>query len=107
PKETRMTALAVSNVVLWVMVIGLALALLAVVRQPGVLHERIAPAGALMLRNGLKVGEAAPRIVAPDLEGRTVAVGEARADERATLLVFISPTCPVCKALLPVLKSSL
>ena len=102
-----MTALAVSNVVLWVMVIGLALALLAVVRQLGVLHERIAPAGALMLRNGLKVGEAAPRIVAPDLEGRTVAVGEARADERATLLVFISPTCPVCKALLPVLKSSL
>ena len=34
-------------------------------------------------------------------------VGAARSDERATLLMFISPTCPVCKALLPVLKSSL
>jgi len=102
-----MTALAVSNVVLWLMVIGLSLALLAVVRQLGVLHERIAPAGALMLKNGLKVGEFAPRIVASDLEGRSFTVGAARTDERATLLVFVSPTCPICKALLPVLKSSL
>ena len=102
-----MIALAVSNVVLWLIVIGLSVALLAVVRQLGVLHERIAPAGALMLENGLKVGEFAPRIAALDLEGREHTLGAARTDERATLLVFVSPTCPVCKALLPVLKSSL
>ncbi len=102
-----MTALAVSNATLWLVVVALAVALLAVVRQVGVLHERIAPVGALMLANGLKVGESAPQIAAQDLDGRKLTVGAARSDERATLLMFISPTCPVCKALLPVLKSSL
>jgi methylamine dehydrogenase accessory protein MauD len=100
------TPLAVSNVVLWLVVIGLSVALLAVIRQLGVLHERIAPVGALMLAKGLKVGEWAPTIAAPDLEGRTVTVGAARADARATLIMFVSPTCPVCKTLLPILKSS-
>lgn len=102
-----MTALAISNAVLWVIVIGLCIALLAVVRQLGVLHERIAPAGALMLAKGLKVGEPAPRITVQDLESRSLTLGAERADTRATLLVFVSPTCPVCKALLPALKSSL
>ena len=102
-----MTALAVSNVILWLVVIGLSVALLAVVRQLGVLHERIAPVGALMLAKGLKVGESAPKIAAQDLEGRSITVGAARADERATLIMFVSPTCPVCKTLLPILKSSL
>jgi methylamine dehydrogenase accessory protein MauD len=101
------TALAISNVVLWLLVIGLSVALLAVIRQLGVLHERIAPVGALMLAKGLKVGEFAPTIAAQDLEGRTITVGVARADERATLIMFVSPTCPVCKTLLPILKSSL
>ena len=102
-----MTALAVSNAVLWVMVIALAVALLAVVRQLGVLHERIAPVGALMLAKGLKVGEAAPQVAAADLEGRQLSLGMERTDGRAMLIMFVSPTCPVCKALLPVLKSSL
>jgi methylamine dehydrogenase accessory protein MauD len=101
------TALVVSNVTLWLVVTGLAVALLAVVRQLGVLHERIAPVGALMLAKGLKVGEFAPNIVAQDLEGRSITLGAARADERATLIMFVSPTCPVCKTLLPILKSSL
>jgi methylamine dehydrogenase accessory protein MauD len=101
------TPLAVSNVVLWLVVIALSVALLAVIRQLGVLHERIAPVGALMLAKGLKVGESAPTVAAPDLEGRTLTVGAARADGRATLIMFVSPTCPVCKTLLPILKSSL
>jgi methylamine dehydrogenase accessory protein MauD len=101
------TALVVSNLVLWLVVIGLSVALLAVVRQLGVLHERIAPVGALMLAKGLKVGESAPQIAAQDLDGRSITVGAARADQRATLIMFVSPTCPVCKTLLPILKSSL
>jgi methylamine dehydrogenase accessory protein MauD len=101
------TALAVSNVTLWLVVIALSVALLAVVRQLGVLHERIAPVGALMLAKGLKVGEFAPKISVQDLDARSIALGAARTDERATLIMFVSPTCPVCKILLPVLKSSL
>ena len=102
-----MTALAVSNGALWLVVIALSVALLAVIRQLGVLHERIAPVGALMLAKGLKVGESAPQIAAQDLEGRSMTLGAVRSDERATLIVFVSPTCPVCKTLLPALKSSL
>lgn len=101
-----MTMLAVSNATLWVVVLALSVALLAVVRQLGVLHERIAPTGALMLTKGLKMGEMAPQIVATDLEGATHTIGAPRADGRATLLMFVSPTCPVCKGLLPILKSS-
>jgi methylamine dehydrogenase accessory protein MauD len=101
-----MTALAVSNVVLWILVLLLSAVVLALVRQLGVLHERIAPAGALMLNRGLAVGEPAPVLVVNDLEGQAHQVGAARADGRSTLLLFVSPTCPVCKSLLPAVKSS-
>ena len=101
-----MTALAVSNAMLWAVVIALSVALLAVVRQLGVLHERIAPVGALMLAKGLKVGESAPLVEVQDLDGRGLTIGAAHAGEHATLLMFVSPSCPVCKSLLPVLKSS-
>jgi methylamine dehydrogenase accessory protein MauD len=101
-----MTALAVSNAALWVAVAGLALVVLALARQLGVLHERIAPAGALMLNRGLNVGEPAPVIDVADLDGRALRIGAAREDGRSTLLLFISPTCPVCKSLYPALAAS-
>ena len=102
-----MTALAVSNGALWLIVIALSVALLAVIRQLGVLHERIAPVGALMLAKGVKIGESAPQVTVQDIEGGSHIVGAPRNDGRATLVMFVSPTCPVCKTLLPVLKSSL
>jgi methylamine dehydrogenase accessory protein MauD len=99
-------ALLVSNLVLWGAVLALTVVVLALVRQLGILHERIAPAGALLLERGLKVGEAAPVVAVSDLDGQSRAIGAASADGRSTLLVFVSPTCPVCKALLPVVKAS-
>lgn len=101
-----MTALAISNIVLWVLVVALAAVVLALTRQLGVLHERIAPAGALMLNRGLAVGEPAPLIEVTDLEGRAFRIGAPRSDGRSTLLLFVSPTCPVCKTLLPAVLSS-
>lgn len=101
-----MTALAVSNVVLWVLVLALAAVVLALTRQLGVLHQRIAPAGALMLNRGLTVGEPAPVLELAALDGRELKVGAARNDGRSTLLLFVSPSCPVCKSLLPAVKSS-
>ncbi len=100
------TALLISNVVLWTLVAGLAVTVLALARQVGILHERIAPAGALMVRGGPKVGEQAPIVDVTDIEGRDLSFGNAREDAKSTLLFFLSPTCPVCKTLLPVLKSS-
>ncbi len=42
-------ALLVSNAVLWVVVVLLGCVVAALARQIGVLHERVAPAGALMV----------------------------------------------------------
>lgn len=99
-------ALIVSNLLLWVLVVGLAAVVVALVRQIGVLHERIAPAGALLLKRGLKVGQPVPAMALTDLSGRSVRIGAPSERGRSTLLVFLSPSCPVCKVLLPVLKSS-
>jgi methylamine dehydrogenase accessory protein MauD len=95
--------LLISNIVLWVMVLALLLVVWALARQIGVLYERIAPMGALVTDAGPKLGEAAPVLSAPTLAGDAFALGGARG--RSTLLFFVSPTCPVCKKLLPVLKS--
>jgi methylamine dehydrogenase accessory protein MauD len=101
-----MTALIVSNIVLWVVVVALLAVVLALTRQLGVLHERITPVGALMLNKGLTVGEQAPEMDVVCLDGAHVKVGTPRPDGKSTLLLFVSPTCPVCKSLLPVVKSS-
>ncbi|HXL97322.1 MAG TPA: methylamine dehydrogenase accessory protein MauD [Steroidobacteraceae bacterium] len=101
-----MTALAISNIVLWIVVICLVFVLLALTRQLGVLHERIAPAGALMINRGPAIGEAVAAVDVVDLAGRELRIGAASADGRSTLILFVSPTCPVCKTLLPVVRSS-
>ncbi len=101
-----MSAFSVSYVVLWALVAVLSLVVLALVRQIGVLHDRMAPTGALMLAKGLNVGEPAPIVPVTDLDGIARHVGGERSDGRNTLVMFVSPTCPVCKLLLPVLKSS-
>ena len=99
-------ALVISTIVLWVAVIALAGVVVALTRQIGVLYERVAPAGALVLGAGPTVGATAPVVQAEDLRGRTYQVAAPREDGRSTLLFFLSPTCPVCKTLLPVLRST-
>jgi methylamine dehydrogenase accessory protein MauD len=98
-------ALLVSNLLLWLLVVGMGVVIVALVRQIGVLHERVAPAGALSLASGPKAGEAAPRVEVEDLAGTRRSVGAADPEGLAILLFFLSPTCPVCKVLLPVLES--
>lgn len=95
-----MIALYVSTVLLWLAVGVLALLVLALARQVGVLHERVAPLGALMLDQGPKVGERAPIFEVKDLFGRPTRLGGLRG--RPLLLLFVSSTCPVCKKILPI-----
>ena len=59
-----------------------------------------------MLAKGLKVGETAPLVDVTDADGRARTIGAPGVEGRSTLLMFVSPTCPICKTLLPVLKSS-
>jgi methylamine dehydrogenase accessory protein MauD len=96
-------ALIVSNVLLWIAVVTLAGVVWALLRQIGVLHERVAPAGALVPRGGPAVGTPAPVLEVSDWHGRTLRLGEPDPEGTSTLLFFLSPTCPVCESLLPVL----
>lgn len=98
-----MDALIVSNILLWCLLIALAFAVMGLVRQIGVLHGRLAPAGALMVDKGVAVNEPAPQVTAADRHDRPVNFGYA--GEKAQLLFFLSPTCPICKSLLPAIKS--
>ncbi len=97
-----MSALVVSNILLWVLLGALAVAVLALTRQIGVLHERLAPAGALTLAGGIKAGELAPPLQLTTLDGQRLELASFAAVGRGVLLFFVSPTCPLCKALLPV-----
>ena len=97
-------ALVVSQALLWLLVLVLGGLVLVLARQVGILHERIAPVGALALSKGPAVGEAAPRVAVQSLSGSLARIGEALGDGRSQLLFFVSPRCPVCKTLLPTVQ---
>jgi len=97
-----LTVLIVSQILSWVVILGLGLALLALARQVGVLHVRLAPAGALLSGKGPVVGEAAPVLDALTMEGAPIAIGKPGLKQ---LLLFVSPHCPLCKELIPIAKN--
>ena len=99
------TTLAISNLMLWVLVLVLAAMVFALVRQIGILYERVAPAGALMAGSGLKTGEETPVFDLETLGGRAIRIGGTSSNGKSTLLFFLSPTCPVCKTLIPILTA--
>lgn len=94
-------ALIVSQVVTWVLLIGVSLALLAVARQVGVLHERVAPVGALTPKQGPAVGGPAPRLLVTTLAGDALEIGGTLRPGARRMLFFVSAACPVCKKLIP------
>jgi methylamine dehydrogenase accessory protein MauD len=97
-------ALVISNILLWLLVIGLALTVFALTRQIGLLHERISPIGALSPHAKVKVGDPAPELALIDIHDRPLQIGGASKDGSRTLLFFLSPTCPVCDTLLPTVE---
>ena len=79
-----------SYVALWVAVVVLGLAVVALLRQIGVLHARLAPMGVHFAGEGPEPGTVAPL---PEVFPYR--------DAPLTLVVFTSPTCLVCAALRP------
>jgi len=98
-----MITLQIAVAVLFALNIGLILTVLALARQIGVLFERVAPVGALTLDHGPKIGGPAPRLVLAALDSSFITVGDAGG--RSQMFFFLSPTCPVCKKLLPALRT--
>lgn len=93
-------SLAVAVLILGLVVALLVIVVLALARQIGVLHTRLAPAGALMNTAGPEVGSAAPKLALQDIDGVSVNIGGTTSS--STLILFVSPTCPICKELVPV-----
>ncbi len=99
-----MTVLYFAVVFLFLAVLGLTLAFWVLARQIGVLFERIAPMGALVNDSGPKIGDQSPTFALQSINGGAVTIGAPNA--KASLIFFLSPTCPVCKKLLPILRSA-
>lgn len=99
------SSLAAILILQWCAIAVLAAVVLALVRQIGILHQRVAPAGALMISQGVKIGAHAPEMTLKTLDGADVAIGATASDGRSTLIMFVAPDCPVCANLLPALTS--
>jgi methylamine dehydrogenase accessory protein MauD len=100
-----MNVLIVSQIFSWLIILGLAVALLAVARQVGVLHMRVAPAGALTPAKGPVAGEMSPKLDVVAMDGSPVTIGALLKKGHKQLLLFVSPHCPICKELIPVAQS--
>ena len=100
-----MSFVIASQILSWLALLVLGIVCMALARQIGVLHQRIAPAGALSLHQPLKLGDPTPEMTLTGLDGSTVKIGGVR-DGRSQLLLFVSPQCTVCEALLPAVRSA-
>lgn len=91
-----------SFIALWLVVLFLALCVVALFRQLGVLHLRFGPRGALVREEGPKVGEQVPQFQVTDLAG---VMQPGLVDGSATTLVFVAPGCAACKVLQPAIRA--
>jgi len=98
-------ALSIAIIVQWVLLLALCTAVLLLFRQVGMLHERLGPVGALTLPGGVAIGDHAPRFDLAAVNGGVVKLGGQDIGGQDTLLFFLSPRCPMCKSLIPIVKS--
>lgn len=90
---------AVSYVALWGLVLVLAVLVVALARQIGTLHLRLGPRGALEMDDeGPALGDVPPPADAEDVNGRVVRIG---GPGEPQALLFVSPSCPLCREVLP------
>jgi hypothetical protein len=82
-----------SYVLLWIAVAVLGITVIALLRQVGVLHTRVAPMGVHFAGEGPDLESAAP-------EARRFDYGR----HDLTLVAFTSPTCELCAQLVPGLR---
>jgi hypothetical protein len=83
-----------SYVLLWVAVLGLSFAVVALLRQVGVLHARLHPLGVHFAGEGPDLHAVAAPLDGVDYHAAAV-----------TLVAFTSPTCEVCAGLRPSLAA--
>ncbi|MFK7731424.1 MAG: redoxin family protein [Pseudomonadales bacterium] len=100
-----MEPLLISNILLWLVVVAMAVVIFALTRQIGILYERVAPAGALAVNQNIEVGQDAPAMSFQSISAEMIQIGGESQQNKSQLLFWASPDCPVCKTLMPTLKS--
>ena len=94
---------AASYIVLWLLVVVLCFVVVALARQIGTLHLRLGPRGALEMDDeGPPLQEAPPPVDVVALNDQPLSVG---GPGHAQLLLFVSPGCHLCEAVLPSLSA--
>ncbi len=100
-----MSLALVSQILLWALLLTLSIVVLSLARQIGVLHERIAPLGALRVDEGPAVGAMAPNVAAYLLDGSRFDIAKSIPAGNARLLLFVSANCLLCRKVVPLAKS--
>src|SRR5262249_36210189 len=103
-EHSMLVALIASQVLSWIAVVALGVAVLALAPQISGLHMRRAPSGAPPTAGGPAGGALAAIVTLAQNDGAQVAIGRAKAKDRLQLLMFVSPVCPMCKQLVPAVK---
>lgn len=98
-----------SIVLLWIGFFVLLGVNIIIIRQLGILFERVAPAGALATSHGLLKGQIPIAVTAETLSGLKlvlpVSKDIAETKVNARLIVFIAPGCDLCKKIVPLVQS--
>jgi methylamine dehydrogenase accessory protein MauD len=92
----------ISAIAQWVVLLCLGLVALAHSRLLGLLHVRLGPAGARPLSDGPDIGARLKELSGRLLDGSPWCVRFPRGTE--IILIFISPQCQTCNALMPHVK---
>ena len=98
-----------STIFLWLGFFTLLGVNLILMRQIGILYERVAPAGALSTASRLNVGMSPPAHKIVSLSGQNIQIpNKEHLDHTGgTFVLFSSPDCPVCKKITPIVMSVL
>lgn len=90
-------------VVLWVIVLLMAVALVAMARIIGLIYRRLPPVGAQMASLGPDLGDRLDVEELKTLDGKLVTAPHV--NSQMGLYVFVSATCPACGDLMPSLRT--
>jgi methylamine dehydrogenase accessory protein MauD len=96
-----MTLLTIATAIQFIILIGLAVVVLSLARQVGILHERLSPAGMQRSRNEIQPGE-----VVPTLSLAAVSGVQAEFAGKQSALLFTSAECPICRSVLPAFEEA-
>lgn len=96
-----MTLLTIATAIQFIILIGLAVVVLSLARQVGILHERLTPAGMQKSRNEIQPGERVPSQSLPAVSGAA-----AEFAGKPSALLFMSAECPICRSVLPAFEEA-